>query len=46
MALNERIQPNQQPKATTAFTGAAPQSVNGNTVVMKPASAAPLIRRA
>ncbi len=34
MALNERIQPNQQPKATTAFTGAAPQSVTGNTVVM------------
>ena len=34
MALNERIQPNQQPKAVTAFTGAAPQSVTGNTVVM------------
>lgn len=34
MALNERIQPNQQPKATTGFTGAAPQNVVGNTVVM------------
>lgn len=34
MALNERIQPNQQPTAVTGFTGAAPQSVNGNIVVM------------
>lgn len=34
MSLNERILPNQLPKAVTGFTGAAPQTVKGNVVVM------------
>lgn len=32
MGLNERIMPNQKPTGTTALTGAAPQTITGNTL--------------